>query len=153
MALPTSSSRLQRHLRTASGKCHVGREKPSCSNVTFATFISPRRTGSVIPECGAYANAETRRGRRDEGTPRVQSGRRPRGGPMRVLHVITTLAQGSAEQQLRLLLRGLPHDCEVVTLAGPGAGRGGDARRRHGRARADQPQRPRPVRGRPSCAG
>jgi glycosyltransferase involved in cell wall biosynthesis len=39
---------------------------------------------------------------------------------MRVLHVITTLTAGGAEQQLRLLLRRLPHDCEVVTLAGAG---------------------------------
>ncbi len=40
---------------------------------------------------------------------------------MRVLHVISTLATGGAEHQLRLLVRRLPHDCEVVTLAPPGA--------------------------------
>ena len=40
---------------------------------------------------------------------------------MRVLHVITGLAAGGAEHQLRLLLRRLPHDCEVVTLSNPGA--------------------------------
>ncbi|MEV8507039.1 glycosyltransferase [Actinoplanes sp. NPDC051475] len=40
---------------------------------------------------------------------------------MRVLHVITGLAPGGAEHQLRLLLRRLPHDCEVVTLSNPGA--------------------------------
>jgi glycosyltransferase involved in cell wall biosynthesis len=39
---------------------------------------------------------------------------------MRVLHVITGLAAGGAEHQLRLLLRRLPHDCEVVTLSNPG---------------------------------
>ena len=39
---------------------------------------------------------------------------------MRVLHVISTLAAGGAEQQLRLLAPRLPHDCEVVTLARPG---------------------------------
>jgi glycosyltransferase involved in cell wall biosynthesis len=39
---------------------------------------------------------------------------------MRVLHVITGLGVGGAEHQLRLLLRHIPHDCEVVTLAGPG---------------------------------
>ena len=36
-------------------------------------------------------------------------------------HIITTLAEGGAEHQLRLLLRRLPHDCEVVTLSRPGA--------------------------------
>ncbi|MGX6603144.1 glycosyltransferase [Micromonosporaceae bacterium Da 78-11] len=40
---------------------------------------------------------------------------------MRVLHVISTLAEGGAEHQLRLLVRRLPHDCEVVTLSPPGA--------------------------------
>ena len=40
---------------------------------------------------------------------------------MRVLHVITGLAAGGAEHQLRLLLRQLPYDCEVVTLSNPGA--------------------------------
>jgi glycosyltransferase involved in cell wall biosynthesis len=40
---------------------------------------------------------------------------------MRVLHVISTLAPSGAGQQLRLLTRHLPHDCEVVTLSGPGA--------------------------------
>ncbi|MEU6478862.1 glycosyltransferase [Streptomyces sp. NPDC047017] len=39
---------------------------------------------------------------------------------MRVLHVITGLGVGGAEQQLRLLLRHLPADCEVVTLTNPG---------------------------------
>jgi glycosyltransferase involved in cell wall biosynthesis len=40
---------------------------------------------------------------------------------MRVLHVITGLGVGGAEHQLRLLLRHLPHDREVVTLTNPGA--------------------------------
>ncbi|GAA4705311.1 glycosyltransferase [Phytohabitans rumicis] len=39
---------------------------------------------------------------------------------MRVLHVITGLGVGGAEHQLRLLLRRLEHDCEVVTLVNPG---------------------------------
>lgn len=39
---------------------------------------------------------------------------------MRVLHVITGLGAGGAEQQLRLLLRHLPVRCEVVSLTGPG---------------------------------
>jgi glycosyltransferase involved in cell wall biosynthesis len=39
---------------------------------------------------------------------------------MRVLHVITGLAPGGAEHQLRLLLRRLPYHCEVVTLSNPG---------------------------------
>ncbi|GIJ49481.1 glycosyl transferase [Virgisporangium aliadipatigenens] len=39
---------------------------------------------------------------------------------MRVLHVITGLNAGGAEHQLRLLLRHLPDECEVVTLANPG---------------------------------
>lgn len=39
---------------------------------------------------------------------------------MRVLHVITGLGIGGAEHQLRLLLRYLPHECEVVTLTNPG---------------------------------
>ncbi|MFJ6215822.1 glycosyltransferase [Streptomyces sp. NPDC092296] len=42
---------------------------------------------------------------------------------MKVLQVITGLAAGGAEQQLRLLLRHLPdrHRCEVAVLTGPGA--------------------------------
>ncbi|PJE99616.1 glycosyl transferase [Streptomyces carminius] len=40
---------------------------------------------------------------------------------MRVLHVITGLGAGGAEQQLRLLLRRLPICCDVVTLTNPGA--------------------------------
>ena len=40
---------------------------------------------------------------------------------MRVLHIITTLAEGGAEHQLRLLVSRLPQDCEVVTLSRPGA--------------------------------
>lgn len=40
---------------------------------------------------------------------------------MRALHIITGLGVGGAEQQLRLLLRNLPVDCEVVTLTNPGA--------------------------------
>ena len=36
---------------------------------------------------------------------------------MRVLHVITTLAPAGAAHQLRLLVRDLPHDCEVATLS------------------------------------
>ncbi|AGS69692.1 glycosyltransferase [Streptomyces collinus] len=39
---------------------------------------------------------------------------------MRALHVITGLGTGGAEQQLRLLLRHLPVDCDVVTLTDPG---------------------------------
>nr|WP_202556318.1 glycosyltransferase [Streptomyces sp. SID4950] len=37
------------------------------------------------------------------------------------MHVITGLGVGGAEQQLRLLLRHLPVDCDVVTLTNPGA--------------------------------
>ncbi|MEU0002847.1 glycosyltransferase [Streptomyces sp. NPDC006314] len=40
---------------------------------------------------------------------------------MKALHVITGLGVGGAEQQLRLLLRHLPVDCDVVTLTNPGA--------------------------------
>ncbi|MGY1439265.1 glycosyltransferase [Streptomyces reniochalinae] len=43
---------------------------------------------------------------------------------MRVLHVITGLGVGGAEEQLRLLLRRLPAhgvDCDVVTLTEPGS--------------------------------
>jgi len=40
---------------------------------------------------------------------------------MRVLHIITGLAAGGAEQQLRLLLRHLPAECTVATLTNPGA--------------------------------
>ncbi|MFJ8657865.1 glycosyltransferase [Streptomyces sp. NPDC093795] len=40
---------------------------------------------------------------------------------MKVLHVITGLGIGGAEQQLRLLLRHLPVRAEVVTLTNPGA--------------------------------
>ncbi|MFF4903551.1 glycosyltransferase [Streptomyces sp. NPDC001260] len=40
---------------------------------------------------------------------------------MRALHVITGLGVGGAEQQLRLLVRHLPVDCDVVTLTNPGA--------------------------------
>ncbi|GGY18052.1 glycosyltransferase [Streptomyces djakartensis] len=40
---------------------------------------------------------------------------------MRALHIITGLGVGGAEQQLRLLLRHLPLDCDVVTLTNPGA--------------------------------
>ncbi|MFF0422795.1 glycosyltransferase [Streptomyces sp. NPDC004520] len=40
---------------------------------------------------------------------------------MKVLHVITGLGIGGAEQQLRLLLRHLPTRSEVVTLTNPGA--------------------------------
>ncbi len=40
---------------------------------------------------------------------------------MRVLHVITGLGIGGAEQQLRLLLRHLPVESGVVTLTNPGA--------------------------------
>lgn len=39
---------------------------------------------------------------------------------MRVLHVITGLGIGGAEQQLRLLLGRLPVHCDVVTLTDPG---------------------------------
>ncbi|MEV5318037.1 glycosyltransferase [Streptomyces sp. NPDC052687] len=40
---------------------------------------------------------------------------------LKALHVITGLGVGGAEQQLRLLLRHLPVDCDVVTLTNPGA--------------------------------
>ncbi|MBC9725144.1 glycosyltransferase [Streptomyces sp. TRM68367] len=40
---------------------------------------------------------------------------------LKALHVITGLGVGGAEQQLRLLLRHLPADCDVVTLTNPGA--------------------------------
>ncbi|MGW2862596.1 glycosyltransferase [Streptomyces sp. NPDC001205] len=40
---------------------------------------------------------------------------------MKVLHVITGLGVGGAEQQLRLLLRHLPYPADVVTLTNPGA--------------------------------
>jgi glycosyltransferase involved in cell wall biosynthesis len=40
---------------------------------------------------------------------------------VRVLHVITGLGAGGAEQQLRLLLRHLPVESDVVTLTNPGA--------------------------------
>ncbi|MGW0843654.1 glycosyltransferase [Streptomyces sp. NPDC002787] len=40
---------------------------------------------------------------------------------MKALHIITGLGVGGAEQQLRLLLRHLTVDCEVVTLTNPGA--------------------------------
>ncbi|MEV6961275.1 glycosyltransferase [Streptomyces sp. NPDC051207] len=39
---------------------------------------------------------------------------------MKALHVITGLGIGGAEQQLRLLLRHLPVECDVVTLTNPG---------------------------------
>ncbi|WP_055714552.1 glycosyltransferase [Streptomyces torulosus] len=39
---------------------------------------------------------------------------------MKALHIITGLGTGGAEQQLRLLLRHLPVDCDVVTLTNPG---------------------------------
>ncbi|MFD9432870.1 glycosyltransferase [Streptomyces sp. NPDC060002] len=39
---------------------------------------------------------------------------------MKALHIITGLGVGGAEQQLRLLLRHLPIECEVVTLTNPG---------------------------------
>ncbi|MFD7166935.1 glycosyltransferase [Streptomyces violascens] len=40
---------------------------------------------------------------------------------MKVLHVITGLGIGGAEQQLRLLLGQLPYQADVVTLTNPGA--------------------------------
>lgn len=40
---------------------------------------------------------------------------------MKALHIITGLGVGGAEEQLRLLLRHLTVDCEVVTLTNPGA--------------------------------
>ncbi|WNO77160.1 glycosyltransferase [Streptomyces sp. AM8-1-1] len=40
---------------------------------------------------------------------------------MKALHIITGLGAGGAEQQLRVLLRHLPVDCDVVTLTNPGA--------------------------------
>lgn len=40
---------------------------------------------------------------------------------MKALHIITGLGVGGAEQQLRLLLRHLPVDCDVVTLTNPGS--------------------------------
>jgi len=39
---------------------------------------------------------------------------------MKALHIITGLGVGGAEQQLRLLLRHLPTDCDVVTLTNAG---------------------------------
>ncbi|MEV8565954.1 glycosyltransferase [Streptomyces sp. NPDC051322] len=39
---------------------------------------------------------------------------------MKVLQIITGLGVGGAEQQLRLLLRRMPVDCDVVTLTDPG---------------------------------
>lgn len=39
---------------------------------------------------------------------------------MKALHIITGLGVGGAEQQLRLLLRHLPVECDVVTLTNPG---------------------------------
>lgn len=39
---------------------------------------------------------------------------------MKVLHIITGLDVGGAEQQLRLLLRRPPAHCEVITLTDPG---------------------------------
>ncbi|MEV7416914.1 glycosyltransferase [Streptomyces sp. NPDC089919] len=39
---------------------------------------------------------------------------------MKALHIITGLGVGGAEQQLRLLLRHLPMECEVLTLTNPG---------------------------------
>ena len=56
---------------------------------------------------------------------------------MKALHIITGLGVGGAEQQLRLLLRHLPVDCDVVTLTNPGAGR----RRAHRRRRPRHPPR------------
>lgn len=40
---------------------------------------------------------------------------------MRVLHIITGLGMGGAEQQLRLLLRHLPATCDVLTLTNAGS--------------------------------
>lgn len=40
---------------------------------------------------------------------------------MRVLHVISALAEGGPEHQLRLLVGRLPHESEVVTFSPPGA--------------------------------
>jgi glycosyltransferase involved in cell wall biosynthesis len=40
---------------------------------------------------------------------------------VKALHIITGLGVGGAEQQLRLLLRHLPAECDVVTLTNPGA--------------------------------
>ncbi|WP_309029919.1 glycosyltransferase [Streptomyces alfalfae] len=40
---------------------------------------------------------------------------------MKALHIITGLGVGGAEQQLRLLLRHLPTECDVVTLTNAGA--------------------------------
>ena len=40
---------------------------------------------------------------------------------MRVLHVISAQAESGPEHQLRLLVRRLPHESEVVTLSRPGA--------------------------------
>ncbi|MFJ9584026.1 glycosyltransferase [Streptomyces acidicola] len=39
---------------------------------------------------------------------------------MKALHIITGLGVGGAEQQLRLMLRHLPVECDVVTLTTPG---------------------------------
>ncbi|MFG2192379.1 glycosyltransferase [Streptomyces sp. NPDC048639] len=45
----------------------------------------------------------------------------PGRAPLRVLHIITGLGAGGAEQQLRLMLRHLPVACDVITLTNPGA--------------------------------
>ncbi|GAA2256714.1 glycosyl transferase [Streptomyces ruber] len=44
----------------------------------------------------------------------------PARAPAKALHIITGLGVGGAEQQLRLLLRHLPVECDVVTLTAPG---------------------------------
>ncbi|MFI5830607.1 glycosyltransferase [Streptomyces sp. NPDC051578] len=40
---------------------------------------------------------------------------------MKALHIITGLGVGGAEQQLRLLLRHMPMQCDVLTLTNPGS--------------------------------
>src|SRR4051794_6237809 len=65
--------------------------------MTFASIIAGPRLTASIPGC------------------------RENGVGMRVLHVISGLAEGGPEHQLRLLVRRLPHESEVVTLSRPGA--------------------------------
>src|ERR1044072_9071686 len=60
------------------------------------------------------------RGSREKRASTAERPRMGRGRPMRVLHIISRLGAGGAEQQLRLLLRHVPVRCEVVALAAPG---------------------------------
>src|SRR5690349_2701862 len=77
--------------------------------MTSATFIMCLRSDSVV-----FVGA-------DPGDENDALSRARNGPAMRVLHVISTLGHGGAEHQLRLLVRRLPYECEVVTLSRPGA--------------------------------